>query len=582
MNIGNTLYSTGAQRSESGLESKRYKVMESWVERVAFGMLDSQYNNYATFDKTGVYLWSKGRAVKVVYDATENYITLAPEDDLINTYLGESINPWTHLYVNNIGEQNTPVNSGYFTNLYTKVNGVWTKVTGTSGGGPTTTYTAGDGINISNNEISVALAGEDSGGLKFNNYGNIAISTSFLNSRYSQVNHTHPPTSITWSGLKSSNGDNNGHIHRGVNNSSGYGLWINGSTMIYPASNADGGLNTTTVTDLNSGIDLGGRTVPFRGGYFKKLYLRNTDIESLFYLTVNGSTLYLKNNIDNSIVSNVTLPSGGNGITNANVSSTTTLNPGYNATASATVNGNTINFTFGIPKGDKGDKGDKGSTGPRGEAGPEGPQGPPSNSFYKLVHDSESSRNAIISNEDKSYGIVPGNSGLHIGLPNNRFSRGYFSGSVSQGSDRNLKTSIRTYDKTIESIYMELSPVSYMFKNFDETDNHDRRHYGFIAQDVERVVNKYGLTSMDCAFVCKDIFDRPNSKTHLTEEYSLYYSQFISLNTHMTQKAHHRIDAQEQEIQELKNSNLQLQGEIFILKQQLQELKNLINLKATN
>ena len=41
-------------------------------------------------------------------------------------------------------------------------------------------------------------------------------------------------------------------------------------------------------------------------------------------------------------------------------------------------------------------------------------------------------------------------------------------------------------------------------------------------------------------------------------------------------------EIQEKEVQELKNMILQLQGEISILKQQLQELKNLINLKATN
>lgn len=319
MNIGNALYSTGVQRSESGLESKRYKVMESWVEKVAFGMLDKAYDNYATFNETGAYLWSKGNAVKVACDRDGGYIELSPELDTTVAYLGNAFETWEKLYVQNIGDTGTPVNSGYFTNLYTKVNGVWTKVTGTSGGGTTApTYTAGDGINISSNRISVTLAGEDSGGLKFNNYGNIAISTSFLNSRYSQINHTHSSSSITWSGLKSSNGDNNGHVHRGINNSSGYGLWINGSTMIYPASNADGGLNTTTVTDLNSGIDLGGRTVPFKGGYFKKLYLRNTDIESLFYLSVSGNTLYLKNNIDNSTISNVTLPSGGGGSSNYN------------------------------------------------------------------------------------------------------------------------------------------------------------------------------------------------------------------------------------------------------------------------
>ena len=173
MNIGNTLYSTGVQRSESGLESKRYKVMESWVEKVAFGMLDKAYDNYATFDKTGTYLWSKGKAVKVVYDEYERYIELSPELDTTVAYLGNAFETWEKLYVQNIGDTGTPVNSGYFTNLYTKVNGVWTKVTGTSGGGTTApTYTAGDGIRInSDNSISVRLSSD----FRINGFNNIAI-----------------------------------------------------------------------------------------------------------------------------------------------------------------------------------------------------------------------------------------------------------------------------------------------------------------------------------------------------------------------------------------------------------------------
>lgn len=589
MNIGNTLYSTGAQRSESGLESKRYKVMESWVERVAFGMLDSQYNNYATFDKTGVYLWSKGRAVKVVYDATENYITLAPEDDLINTYLGESINPWTHLYVNNIGEQNTPVNSGYFTNLYTKVNGVWTKVTGTSGGGSTTTYTAGDGINISNNEISVALAGEDSGGLKFNNYGNIAISTSFLNSRYSQVNHTHPPTSITWSGLKSSNGDNNGHIHRGVNNSSGYGLWINGSTMIYPASNADGGLNTTTVTDLNSGIDLGGRTVPFRGGYFKKLYLRNTDIESLFYLTVNGSTLYLKNNIDNSIVSNVTLPSGGSVdlsgyATQSWVKSSfgDTLSISGNVLYLKNYNGEQLSRVT-LPSGG----GSSGSIYSSDITWTGLTSNNSNNNGHLHRGINNSSGNGLwINGSNMVYGAstsegATSNGVICLGGTNFRFKEVWSLNALNTGSDRNMKHTINPMTSDLEKAYMEFIPVTYMYKNTNNGINHDRLHYGFIAQDIETAINKYNIPNENAGFLCIDYSNELNEYGQC-KSYSLRYGEFIAINTHMTQKAHHRIDAQEQEIQELKNSNLQLQGEISILKQQLQELKNLINLKATN
>ena len=71
--------------------------------------------------------------------------------------------------------------------------------------------------------------------------------------------------------------------------------------------------------------------------------------------------------------------------------------------------------------------------------------------------------------------------------------------------------------------------------------------------------------------VTKSILDKPNFVGR-TDEYSMNYLEFISLNTHMTQKAHHRIDSLTQENQKLKNTILSLQGEIAIIKQKLEEL----------
>jgi len=51
------------------------------------------------------------------------------------------------------------------------------------------------------------------------------------------------------------------------------------------------------------------------------------------------------------------------------------------------------------------------------------------------------------------------------------------------------------------------------------------------------------------------------------------YLEFISLNTHMTQKAHHRIDSLESENQSLKNEILMLQGQLSLITQRLQKME---------
>ena len=69
-------------------------------------------------------------------------------------------------------------------------------------------------------------------------------------------------------------------------------------------------------------------------------------------------------------------------ITQVQVDGVTTLSPDQPATASATLTGDAVHFTFAIPQGQAGEPGAPGGT---GGDGPPGPQGPP---FAQAVVDS--------------------------------------------------------------------------------------------------------------------------------------------------------------------------------------------------
>lgn len=60
-------------------------------------------------------------------------------------------------------------------------------------------------------------------------------------------------------------------------------------------------------------------------------------------------------------------------ITAAQVDGVNTLNPGDPANATVTVNGNTLHFTFSIPRGNDGTQGQPGTNGSDGGPGPQGP-----------------------------------------------------------------------------------------------------------------------------------------------------------------------------------------------------------------
>lgn len=187
-----------------------------------------------------------------------------------------------------------------------------------------------------------------------------------------------------------------------------------------------------------------------------------------------------------------------------------------------------------------------------------------------------------ISNGSKTITVGSGlmcgsTSGCSIGLETEPWKNGWFTGTVmygnlKKGSDRNVKHDICIYDNKIEQAYMNFQGVSYRYNYYDGYDLGDNIHYGFIAQQIQESLIKNGISSEDSSLVNCTTYDKPNSKG-LLKEYSLSYDEFISLNTHMTQKAHHRIDSLESENQSLKNEILILQGQLSLITQRLQKME---------
>ena len=136
----------------------------------------------------------------------------------------------------------------------------------------------------------------------------------------------------------------------------------------------------------------------------------------------------------------------------------------------------------------------------------------------------------------------------NIGTPSHRWDMLYVKNGAIHSSDRNYKTDITKMNEKHEQLFNLLSPVTFKF--IDST--YDRFHYGFISQEVEDAIIESGLTAKDFAGFCKDIKCDNNGLPLLDKDgnpeyvYSLRYTEFIALNTHMIQK----VQAENQKLKE--------------------------------
>ena len=248
-------------------------------------------------------------------------------------------------------------------------------------------------------------------------------------------------------------------------------------------------------------------------------------------IDVSNGYLYLYNN-NGSQLSSVQLPtsSGGGGTT-------------YSAGSGISISGDTISVDY--------------------------------NDLYvhKIYHSDTSYYAEVRSNGNSRYFGCNYDQSLNLGDTSCKWKNIWGKNGNITGSDEELKTQMSKINDipNIESIYMKLNPIKYKYKNFDSEEDHDRFHFGFGARETEKIFNDNNLDTSDYGLICKDILLKPNKAGNIVE-YALRYGEFIALNTHMTQKAHHRIDSLSQENQKLKNIILSLQGEIAIIKQKLEEL----------
>ncbi|RHS66644.1 hypothetical protein DW958_05270 [Ruminococcus sp. AM46-18] len=234
--------------------------------------------------------------------------------------------------------------------------------------------------------------------------------------------------------------------------------------------------------------------------------------------------------------------------------------------------GDTLTFKFSIPKGKDGKDGTRG---PQGSIGPRGPAGSVDyTSVHKIYHSDTSYYAEVTSNGNSRYFGPYATEGLNLGNTSYKWKNIFYSGSLNGGSDEYIKDDIKSINtiSSIDKFYMSLNPIQYKFKQRPNDDEIPKIHFGFGARETERHLKENNFESENYSMITKAILDKPNFVGR-TDEYSMNYLEFISLNTHMTQKAHHRIDSLESENQSLKNEILMLQGQLSLITQRLQKME---------
>lgn len=167
---------------------------------------------------------------------------------------------------------------------------------------------------------------------------------------------------------------------------------------------------------------------------------------------------------------------------------------------------------------------------------------------------------SISSNNNILYSLgsfCPSGSDKFLGDASHLWAAVYASTPQINTSDRNMKKEIKELSNKYENFFNSILPKTFQF--IDGTSN--RKHVGFIAQEIEESLLSNSLSTIDFAGICID----KNEKGDL--KYFLRYEEFIALNTWQIQKLKPRMTAAEEKIQ-------QLEFEVAELKQELATFKN--------
>ena len=150
------------------------------------------------------------------------------------------------------------------------------------------------------------------------------------------------------------------------------------------------------------------------------------------------------------------------------------------------------------------------------------------NSFY----------NAYISANDN---FIPNDVSIKCGTGTNYWQDVCGYNAYTQTSDEREKKDIKKVDKKYLDFILKLAPRSFLMKR----GTSGRTHIGFIAQEVEALMEKCNITSLEFAGLCKE----PTEDGDYV--YSLRYGEFIGLILMAVQSQEERLTAIENKLYEM-------------------------------
>lgn len=143
-----------------------------------------------------------------------------------------------------------------------------------------------------------------------------------------------------------------------------------------------------------------------------------------------------------------------------------------------------------------------------------------------------------------------------------------------QLSDERLKRNISSIaDPSIEDFYMNLTPTRYKYEHGVGVGEDGKFQFGVIAQWTEKDMIDHAIDPDSYSIICKSkpLADTDEAKyTAGDDVYRVDYNQFHALHIYMIQNQH-------KEIEQLKQDNISLKGEVDILKQRLGKMEEMLN-----
>ena len=107
------------------------------------------------------------------------------------------------------------------------------------------------------------------------------------------------------------------------------------------------------------------------------------------------------------------------------------------------------------------------------------------------------------------------NNEYNLGTSSNKWKDVYATNGAINTSDRNAKTCIKNIDDNILEAWDDVSLVSFKFKDAVEKKGDNARiHAGYIAQNIQENLNKYGIDACKYGLFCYNAWDAQEEKSH--------------------------------------------------------------------